>query len=189
MNRVDIIIEDNDNELATGHLHRGHEIRLKKSSSVSEKCEFQSSLLNDRLKNFEIFRASIQTDDPAEDKMRTVGEYCDGSGFMMTSQVGRSIVREAEITKSYSDENLYITGILRNDDIISQTRDRRYRVGSTDPFSRPLCGIHCGSWFPSHKGKKELLTWVSSKYKSRICNINGAQINSFFSHQMVPPIY
>ena len=58
--------------------------------------------------------------------MRTVGEYCDGSGFMMTSQVGRSIVREAEITKSYSDENLYITGILRNDDIISQTRDRRY---------------------------------------------------------------
>ena len=49
--------------------------------------------------------------------MRTVGEYCDGSGFMMTSQVGRSIVREAEITKSYSDENLYITGILRNDEI------------------------------------------------------------------------
>ena len=50
--------------------------------------------------------------------MRTVGEYCDGSGFMMTSQVGRSIVREAEITKSYSDENLYITGILRNGGII-----------------------------------------------------------------------
>ena len=50
--------------------------------------------------------------------MRTVGEYCDGSGFMMTSQVGRSIMREAAITKSYSDENLYITGILRNDEII-----------------------------------------------------------------------
>ena len=49
--------------------------------------------------------------------MRTVGEYCDESGFMMTSQVGRSIVREAEITKLYSDENLYITGILRNDEI------------------------------------------------------------------------
>ena len=52
--------------------------------------------------------------------MRPVGEYCDGSGFMMTSQVGRSIVREAEITKSYSDENLYITGILRNDEIIDR---------------------------------------------------------------------
>ena len=50
--------------------------------------------------------------------MRTVGEYCDESGFMMTSQVGRSIVREAEITKLYSDENLYITGILRNDEIM-----------------------------------------------------------------------
>lgn len=52
--------------------------------------------------------------------MRTVGEYCDESGFMMTSQVGRSIVREAEITKLYSDENLYITGILRNDEIIGR---------------------------------------------------------------------
>ena len=60
--------------------------------------------------------------------MRTVGEYCDGSGFMMTSQVGRSIVREAEITKSYSDENLYITGILRNGGIIHQVRDRRTEI-------------------------------------------------------------
>ena len=30
-------------------------------------------------------------------------------------QVVRSIVREAEFTKSYSDETLYITGILRHD--------------------------------------------------------------------------
>ena len=58
--------------------------------------------------------------------MRPVGEYCDGSGFMMTSQVGRSIVREAEITKSYSDENLYITGILRNDEIIDRLIILRY---------------------------------------------------------------
>ena len=66
------------------------------------------------------FRESIQTKSSSSDEMRTVGEYCDGSGFMMTSQVGRSIVREAEITKSYSDENLYITGILRNDEIIDR---------------------------------------------------------------------
>ena len=58
--------------------------------------------------------------------MRPVGEYCDGSGFMMTSQVGRSIVREAEITKSYSDENLYITGILRNDEIIDRLIEAVY---------------------------------------------------------------
>ena len=69
-----------------------------------------------------LFRESIkiheQTKSSSSDEMRTVGEYCDGSGFMMTSQVGRSIMREAAITKSHSDENLYITGILRNDEII-----------------------------------------------------------------------
>ena len=63
------------------------------------------------------FSASNQTKKSKSGEMRTVGEYCDESGFMMTSQVGRSIVREAEITKLYSDENLYITGILRNDEI------------------------------------------------------------------------
>jgi len=62
--------------------------------------------------------ASIQAESSSSDEMRTVGEYCDGSGFMMTSQVGRSIVREAEITKSYSDENLYVTGILRKKGVI-----------------------------------------------------------------------
>jgi len=62
--------------------------------------------------------ASNQTKKSKSGEMRTVGEYCDESGFMMTSQVGRSIVREAEITKLYSDENLYITGILRKKGVI-----------------------------------------------------------------------
>ena len=66
--------------------------------------------------------------------MRTVGEYCDESGFMMTSQVGRSIVREAEITKLYSDENLYITGILRNDEIIDRLIEARYYKKSQRRF-------------------------------------------------------
>ena len=52
------------------------------------------------------------------EQMRNIDGYCDGAGFMMTSQVARSIVREAEFTKSYSDETLYITGILRNDEDI-----------------------------------------------------------------------
>ena len=58
---------------------------------------------------------------PKIEQMKNIDEYCDNSGFMMTAQVARSIVREAELTKSYSDENLYITGILRNDNIQSNS--------------------------------------------------------------------
>ena len=85
--------------------------------------------------------------------MRTVGEYCDGSGFMMTSQVGRSIVREAEITKSYSDENLYITGILRNDEIIDRLIILRYVL----LFPRWSLEFLVYSVISSLKGKKESL--------------------------------